>query len=131
MDEMTVRRGDIFYTDFGDAEGSSMRGVRPALVVSNNVGNKTAPIVIVVAITTQIKAAYMPTHLIVEKDAGLPRKSMLLFEQMRTMDKSFLREKVGHVSREFMQRVDKALEASIGLDDRYNIIVTNTVSKEN
>lgn len=131
MDEMTVRRGDIFYADFGDAEGSSMRGVRPALIVSNNVGNKAAPVVIVVAITAKIKATYLPTHLIVEKDTGLPRKSMLLFEQMRTMDKTCLREKVGQVSQEFMQKVDKALEASVGLDDRYNIIVTDTEIKEN
>lgn len=130
MEEKTIRRGDIFYADFGEAEGSSMRGIRPALIISNNLGNENGPTVIVVAITSHIKAMHLPTHLVVESGIGLNKKSMLVFEQLKTIDKACLKDKIGQVSQSFLKRVDQALEASIGLNRRYNGTNKKTIHKE-
>ena len=122
MENIPIRRGDIYYADFGEAEGSAMQGRRPALIISNNKGNENSPVVIVAAITSSPKAKHLPTHLIMERRAGLWRKSMLLLEQICTMDKSLLGEKLGQVSEDFLKKVDRALGISVGLDSQYNSV---------
>lgn len=115
---MNVRRGDIYYADLSPVVGSEQGGVRPVLIVQNNIGNKYSPTVIVAAITSQINKNKMPTH--VEMDAakyGLAKNSMVLLEQVRTLDKKRLREKIGAADNFFMEKVDRALEISFGLNE--------------
>ena len=115
---MVVKRGDIFYADLSPVVGSEQGGVRPVLVIQNNVGNKYSPTVIVAAITSQINKNKMPTH--VEMDAakyGLAKNSVVLLEQVRTLDKKRLKEKIGLADACMMEKVDEALEISFGLLD--------------
>lgn len=112
---MQVRRGDVFFADLSPVVGSEQGGVRPVLVVQNDVGNKYSPTVIVAAITSQIDKAKLPTHVELKAEHGLDRDSVLLLEQIRTIDKRRLREKVAHLDREIMARVDEALKISLGL----------------
>lgn len=116
----TVYRGEIYYVDFEKNTGSSVNGLRPALVISNNVGNKHGPTVIVAAISSSIKAMWLPTHLIVEYNKGLKTKSMVMLEQIKTVDKACLHEKIGSVSPDFLEKVDKALTVSVGLNSNFN-----------
>lgn len=115
-----VRRGDIVLVDFEPILGCATNGRRPALVISNNKGNIHSPTIIVAAITSRLKKLQLPTHLIVECNTGLRKKSMLLLEQLRTIDKGCIVEKTGNVSADFMKQVDTALSISIGLDPAYN-----------
>ena len=115
-----VYRGEIYYVDFEQNAGSSMNGLRPALVISNDVGNQHGPTVIVAAISSSIKAMWLPTHLIVEYNKGLKTKSMVMLEQIKTVDKACLQEKVGSVSADFLEKVDRALTVSVGLDEKFN-----------
>jgi mRNA interferase MazF len=113
---MIIKRGDLFYADLSPVVGSEQGGVRPVLVVQNDIGNKYSPTVIVAAITSQINKAKLPTHVeISASDYGLPKDSVILLEQIRTIDKKRLREKIGYLSAETMKKVDEALQISFGL----------------
>lgn len=113
---MIVKRGDIFYADLSPVIGSEQGGVRPVLVVQNDVGNKYSPTIIISAITSQINKARLPTHIEINApDFGLPKDSVVLLEQIRTIDKKRLREKIGRFDEDMMRRVDEALKISIGL----------------
>ncbi|WZL72173.1 type II toxin-antitoxin system PemK/MazF family toxin [Clostridiaceae bacterium 35-E11] len=115
---MIVKRGDIFYADLSPVIGSEQGGVRPVLVVQNDVGNKYSPTVIVAAITSQINKAKLPTHVeICCSEYGLTKDSVVLLEQIRTIDKKRLREKIGHSDDEMMHKVNQALSISFGLID--------------
>ncbi|TJX15191.1 type II toxin-antitoxin system PemK/MazF family toxin [Tissierella creatinini] len=113
---MIVKRGDIFYADLSPVIGSEQGGVRPVLVVQNDVGNKYSPTIIIAAITSQINKARLPTHIEINAtDFGLPKDSVVLLEQIRTIDKKRLREKIGRFDEDMMKSVDEALRVSIGL----------------
>ncbi|QUH18746.1 type II toxin-antitoxin system PemK/MazF family toxin [Alkaliphilus sp. B6464] len=113
---MIIKRGDIFYADLSPVIGSEQGGVRPVLVVQNDIGNRYSPTVIIVAITSQINKAKLPTHVeIKSSDYGLPKDSVLLLEQIRTIDKRRLEEKIGHVTEDIMEKVNEALLVSLGL----------------
>ncbi len=115
---MIVKRGEIYYADLSPVVGSEQGGVRPILIIQNDVGNKYSPTVIVAAITSQINKARLPTHVeISAQDFGLPKDSVVLLEQIRTIDKKRLREKVGKFDDEMMEKIDEALKISVGLDN--------------
>lgn len=113
---MVIKRGDIFYADLSPVIGSEQGGVRPVLIVQNDIGNKYSPTVIASAITSQINKAKLPTHIeLSAKDYGLPKDSVILLEQIRTIDKKRLREKIAHLDDELMEKVNDALTVSFGL----------------
>lgn len=113
---MIVKRGDIYYADLSPVIGSEQGGVRPILVIQNDVGNKYSPTIIIAAITSQINKARLPTHVeITAQDFGLPKDSVVLLEQIRTIDKKRLREKIGKFDEDMMRKVDQALKVSVGL----------------
>ncbi|NMA65129.1 MAG: type II toxin-antitoxin system PemK/MazF family toxin [Clostridiaceae bacterium] len=115
---MVIKRGDIFYADLSPVVGSEQGGVRPVLIVQNDVGNKYSPTVIAAAITSQINKAKLPTHIeISAQEYGLPKDSVILLEQIRTIDKRRLREKVDHLDDDLMEKVNEALVISFGLTD--------------
>ncbi|MBS4032076.1 MAG: type II toxin-antitoxin system PemK/MazF family toxin [Clostridiales bacterium] len=115
---MEVKRGYIFFADLSPVVGSEQGGVRPVLVVQNDVGNKYSPTVIIAAITSQIEKAKLPTHVEVEaKEYGLEKDSVILLEQIRTIDKQRLQDKVTELDDRVMQRVNQALKISLGLID--------------
>lgn len=118
MNDLIVKRGDIYYADLSPVIGSEQGGVRPVLIIQNDVGNKYSPTVIVSAITSQINKAKLPTHVEINAiDYGLPKDSVVLLEQIRTIDKKRLREKIGHFDEEMMEKVDECLKISLGLID--------------
>ena len=110
-----IKRGDIYYADLSPVVGSEQGGLRPVLIVQNDVGNRYSPTVIAAAITSKVDKARLPTHINIEETCGLQRKSMILLEQVRTLDKVRLREKMGHISDATMQQVDRGLQVSLGL----------------
>jgi len=111
-----VRRGDIFYADLNPVVGSEQGGIRPVLVVQNDVGNKYSPTVIIAAITSQIDKAKLPTHVELKStDYGLEKDSVILLEQLRTIDKRRLKEKIAILDQDIMEKVDEALKISLGL----------------
>lgn len=110
-----ILKGDIFYVDFGNQPGSAVHGIRPAMVVQNNIGNLHAPTLIVAAITTELKKLRQPTHVVIGTRFGLSRESMLLLEQLFTVDKTTLLSYAGTADTEFLQSVDQALAVSLGL----------------
>lgn len=113
---MIVKRGDIYYADLSPVVGSEQGGVRPVLIVQNDVGNKYSPTVIAAAITSQINKAKMPTHIeLSAKEYGLNKDSVILLEQIRTIDKKRLREKIGRLDETLMASVNGALSISFGL----------------
>ncbi len=113
---MTVRRGDIYYADLSPVVGSEQGGVRPVLIVQNDVGNKFSPTVIAAAITSQRDKTNLPTHIEVDaRDCGLAKDSIVLLEQVRTIDKRRLREKMGARDDGSMGKVNEALSVSFGL----------------
>lgn len=115
---MIIKRGDIYYADLSPVIGSEQGGVRPVLVVQNDIGNKYSPTVIAAAITSQINKAKLPTHIeISAQDYGLQKDSVILLEQIRTIDKKRLKEKIGHLDDELMEKVNEALSISFGLAD--------------
>ena len=115
---MIVKRGDIYYADLSPVVGSEQGGVRPVLIVQNNVGNKFSPTVIAADITSQINKAKMPTHIeIGAADYGLSKDSVILLEQVRTIDKKRLKERIGHLNENLMNRVNEAIEISLGLEE--------------
>ena len=114
---MIIKRGDIFYADLRPVVGSEQGGIRPVLVVQNDVGNKHSPTVICVAITSKMNKAKLPTHVeISAAEYGVIKDSVILLEQIRTIDKSRLKEKVCHLDKKILKRIDKALEISLALD---------------
>lgn len=115
---MVVKRGDIFYADLSPVIGSEQGGVRPVLVIQNDIGNKYSPTIIIAAVTSQINKAKLPTHVeISAPDYGFTKDSVVLLEQIRTIDKKRLREKIGHFSEEMMHKVNDCLKISVGLAD--------------
>ena len=112
----TIRRGDIYYADLSPVVGSEQGGVRPVLIVQNDVGNKYSPTVIAAAITSKTDKNKMPTHIDVLADEfGLEKNSVILLEQIRTLDKKRLREKMGHLDDTVMNEVNSAITVSFGL----------------
>jgi mRNA interferase MazF len=115
---VVIKRGDIFYADLSPVIGSEQGGIRPVLIVQNDIGNKYSPTVIAAAITSQINKAKLPTHIeISAQEYGLLKDSVILLEQIRTIDKKRLREKIGHLDDELMSMVNDALNVSFGLGD--------------
>lgn len=113
-----VKRGDIYYADLSPVIGSEQGGIRPVLIIQNDVGNKYSPTVIAAAITSQINKAKMPTHIELSASKyGLYKDSVILLEQIRTIDKKRLREKVAHLDKKLMKTVDDALSVSFGLEN--------------
>lgn len=113
---MQVKRGDIYYANLNPVVGSEQGGHRPVLIIQNDVGNKYSPTVIVAAVTSQISKAKLPTHVEISgKQCNLEKDSVLLFEQVRTIDKRRLKEKVTHLPDETMTKVDDAIRVSLGL----------------
>ena len=116
---MTVKRGDIYYADLSPVVGSEQGGVRPVLIVQNDVGNKYSPTVIAAAITSQHQKAKLPTDIEINgSKSGLAKDSVVLLEQIRTIDKKRLREKMGEVEFNSMNQVDEALSISFGINNR-------------
>lgn len=129
---MTVKRGDIYYADLSPVIGSEQGGLRPVLIIQNDVGNKYSPTVIAAAITSRLGKTKLPTHIDVNRDScftsslsevdnerndklGLAKDSVILLEQIRTLDKRRLKEKMGHLDDEIMQQVNNAMAISFGL----------------
>jgi len=123
-EQTVIRRGDIYYADLSPVVGSEQGGVRPVLIVQNDVGNRHSPTVIAAAITSQTGKARLPTHIEVTGDSigagkapgcGLAKNSIILLEQIRTLDKKRLKDKMGHLDDTTMQQVNEALNVSFGL----------------
>lgn len=113
---MNIKRGDIYYADLSPVIGSEQGGVRPVLIVQNDVGNKYSPTVIAAAITSQQTKAKLPTHIeIGAQSSGLQKDSVVLLEQVRTIDKKRLKEKMGSVSENSMKEINNAISVSFGL----------------
>ena len=113
---MNIRRGDIFYADLSPVIGSEQGGLRPVLIVQNDIGNKYSPTVIAAAITSKMSKAKLPTHIgVLAKDVGLNKDSVILLEQIRTIDKTRLKEKMGHLDGDAMNEVNNAISVSFGL----------------
>ena len=115
---MNIKRGDIIYADLSPVVGSEQGGVRPVLIIQNDVGNKYSPTVIAAAITSQINKAKLPTHIEIDaEEFGLQRDSVILLEQIRTIDKKRLRERIGSLDDELMVKINEAVAISLGLED--------------
>ncbi len=114
----TVRRGDIFYADLSPVVGSEQGGLRPVLIIQNDVGNRYSPTVIAAAITSRMGKTKLPTHIDIYADrVGLSKDSVILLEQIRTLDKRRLREKMGHLDEAVMEEVNNAIAVSFGLHE--------------
>ena len=114
-----IRRGDIFYADLSPVIGSEQGGLRPVLIVQNDVGNKYSPTVIAAAITSRMTKSKLPTHIdVFGEKVGLSKDSVILLEQIRTIDKKRLKEKMGHLDDEVMHEVNEAIVVSFGLSTR-------------
>lgn len=112
---MTIKRGELYYADLSPVVGSEQGGVRPVLVVQNDVGNKYSPTVIAAAVTSKINKAKLPTHIELPSNSyGLQKDSVILLEQIRTLDKRRLKERIGELNETTMTRVDKAILISLG-----------------
>ncbi|MGB9944913.1 type II toxin-antitoxin system PemK/MazF family toxin [Bacillus subtilis] len=115
---MIVKRGDVYFADLSPVVGSEQGGVRPVLVIQNDIGNRFSPTAIVAAITAQIQKAKLPTHVEIDaKRYGFERDSVILLEQIRTIDKQRLTDKITHLDDEMMDKVDEALQISLALID--------------
>jgi mRNA interferase MazF len=115
---LIVKRGDVYFADLSPVVGSEQGGIRPVLVIQNDIGNRFSPTVIVAAITAQIQKAKLPTHVEIDAEKyGFERDSVILLEQIRTIDKQRLTDKITHLDEEMMEKVDEALQISLGLID--------------
>lgn len=113
---MNIKRGEIYYADLSPVVGSEQGGMRPVLIIQNDVGNRYSPTVIAAAITSQQDKSNLPTHIkLTAEGSGLARDSIVLLEQVRTIDKKRLKEKMGSLDMNSMDQVDKALSVSFGL----------------
>lgn len=116
--KMNIKRGDIYYADLSPVIGSEQGGLRPVLIVQNDVGNKYSPTVIAAAITSRISKTKLPTHIDLPGAGGvLAKDSVVLLEQIRTIDKKRLKEKMGHLDEDTMRSVNNAIQVSFGLGD--------------
>ncbi|MCI9589388.1 MAG: type II toxin-antitoxin system PemK/MazF family toxin [Lachnospiraceae bacterium] len=114
---MIIRRGDIYYADLRPVVGSEQGGIRPVLIIQNDVGNKHSPTVICAAITSRMNKAKLPTHVELPTNrCNMVKDSVILLEQLRTIDKQRLKEKICHIDEELQQRVNIALKVSLELD---------------
>ncbi len=115
---MSVKRGDIYYADLSPVIGSEQGGTRPVLIIQNDIGNKFSPTVIAAAITSKTDKSKLPTHIDVYAEKyGLAKDSVILLEQIRTIDKKRLKEKMGHLDDDLMNRVNNAITVSFGLEE--------------
>lgn len=116
---MQIKRGDMFYADLSPVVGSEQGGIRPVLIIQNDLGNKYSPTVIAAAITSQTTKTKLPTHIEIDSaSCGLKNNSVVLAEQIRTIDKSRLKERIGHIDdEEIINKVNNALGVSFGLDE--------------
>ena len=113
---MSVKRGDIYYADLSPVVGSEQGGLRPVLIIQNDVGNRYSPTVIAAAITSRMGKTRLPTHIDIHADkVGLAKDSVVLLEQIRTLDKRRLKEKMGHLDESLMVKVNNAIAVSFGL----------------
>lgn len=116
VNDLVVKKGDIFFADLSPVIGSEQGGVRPVIVIQNDIGNKYSPTVIVAAITSQINKAKLPTHVEIRAgEHGLNKDSVILLEQLRTVDKRRLRERIGRMEGDAMEKVNEALVISLGI----------------
>lgn len=116
VNKLMIRRGDIYYADLSPVVGSEQGGIRPVLVIQNNVGNKHSPTIICAAITSKMNKAKLPTHIeISTRDYKIVKNSVILLEQIRTIDKKRLKEYVCHIDGAMMQKVDRAIRVSLEL----------------
>ena len=114
---MSVKRGDIYYADLSPVVGSEQGGLRPVLIIQNDIGNRYSPTVIAAAITRRLGKSRLPTHIdIYAERAGLTKNSVVLLEQIRTIDKRRLKEKMGHLDDDTMRTVNNAIQISFGLE---------------
>lgn len=131
---MTIRRGDIYYADLRPVQGSEQGGVRPVLIIQNDRGNFFSPTVIAAAITSRFEKKQMPTHILVRQHVrGLRNNSVVLLEQVRTIDRTRLRAYIGRLSPWVMREVDAAIIVSLGLSGEvgeYNIMRRGEISEE-
>lgn len=112
-----IKRGELYYADLSPVVGSEQGGIRPVLVVQNDVGNKYSPTVIAAAVTSKINKAKLPTHIELSSNSyGLQKDSVILLEQIRTLDKRRLKERIGELNESTMTRVDKAILISLGFE---------------
>lgn len=116
---MVIKRGDMFYADLSPVVGSEQGGIRPVLIIQNDLGNKYSPTVIAAAITSQTNKTKLPTHIAINSEnCGLKSNSVILAEQIRTIDKSRLKEKIGHIDdNKIINQINNALGVSFGLED--------------
>jgi mRNA interferase MazF len=113
---MIVKRGEVYLADLSPVKGSEQGGTRPVLIIQNDIGNRFSPTVIIAAITAKISKAKLPTHIEIDKDeVGLIKDSVILLEQIRTIDKKRLDNKIGSLEENTMVKVNKAIEISLGL----------------
>lgn len=118
MTTTSIRRGDIYYADLSPVVGSEQGGLRPVLIIQNDIGNRYSPTVIAAAITSRLSKAHLPTHIdIYAEQVGLQKDSVILLEQIRTLDKRRLRDKMGHLDPLTMNEVNTAIAISFGLGD--------------
>lgn len=121
-ENMNIKRGDIYYADLSPVVGSEQGGLRPVLIVQNDIGNRYSPTVIAAAITSRMGKTKLPTHIdIYASEVGLAKDSVVLLEQIRTLDKRRLKEKMGHLNENVMTRVDGAIAVSFGLEGAADI----------
>ncbi|HHT71198.1 MAG: type II toxin-antitoxin system PemK/MazF family toxin [bacterium] len=115
---MIIERGDIFYADLRPVVGSEQGGIRPVLILQNDIGNRYSPTTIVAAITSQINKAHLPTHVELKaEEFGLERDSVILLEQIRTIDKKRLRSRIGRLEGDIVDRINRGLLISLGLTE--------------
>ena len=113
---MIIQRGDIFYADLRPVVGSEQGGIRPVLILQNDIGNRYSPTTIVAAITSQINKARLPTHIELKAEGfGLERDSVILLEQIRTIDKKRLKSRIGHLDGDIVDKINHGLLISLGL----------------
>lgn len=119
MNVLTIKRGDIYFADLRPVVGSEQGGIRPVLIIQNDTGNRHSPTVICAAITSKLNKAKLPTHIALEMNKyDIIKDSVILLEQIRTIDKSRLREKVCHLDDEILERINQALCVSLALEKR-------------
>ena len=127
---MSVKRGDIFYADLSPVIGSEQGGLRPVLIIQNDIGNRYSPTVIAAAITSRLSKTHLPTHIdIYAEKAGLSKDSVVLLEQVRTLDKRRLKEKMGHLDDDVMRVVNSAIAVSFGLEQGSGSTSAPTMSR--
>ncbi len=127
---MSVKRGDIYYADLSPVIGSEQGGLRPVLIVQNDIGNRYSPTVIAAAITSKMGKSRLPTHIDIYADkVGLAKDSVILLEQIRTIDKKRLKEKMGHLDENVMNAVNDAITISFGLSEGAEVAKTHSTCR--